>query len=140
MMGLYLYASGAQRQCITILSTLGVCESYTNLMSKKIRRIRKTKKPPIPQPLAPTMDSDDNPFVDNSTLNVEDLDTVVQVPPQPPQRTGTIYQLSDSMRSEARALAATGLYGEVFDNVNIGFGNTEQIIGRHGMCQNSKLA
>ena len=34
MIGLYLYASGAHRQCITVLSTLGLSESYTSLMSK----------------------------------------------------------------------------------------------------------
>lgn len=35
MIGLYLYASGAQRQCITVLSTISLSESYTNLTSKK---------------------------------------------------------------------------------------------------------
>jgi len=45
MIGLYLYASGAHRQCITVLSTLGLSESYTSLMSKNIRRKRKTKLP-----------------------------------------------------------------------------------------------
>lgn len=123
MIGLYLYASGAQRQCITVLSTLGLSESYTNLMSKNLQRIRRPKKP-LTQAVS---DSEDNPFLDNpSTLQ----------PPQPqtetPRRTGTVYQLSDIMRARSRAIADGGLYAETFDNVNIGFGNTEQIVGRHG--------
>lgn len=118
MLSLYLYACGAQRQSITVLSTLGLCESYTNLMTKNIRRKRKDKKDNTAQTID-SAPSDDNPFLD--TIKLE------------PQRTGTVYQLSDSMRQQARKLAATGLYAEDYDNVNINFKNTEQIIGRHGM-------
>jgi len=123
MIGLYLYASGAHRQCITVLSTLGLSESYTSLMSTNIRRKRKTKLPI------------DDPF----------LDTPVQAKPSSTsaelvQRTGTVYQLSDSMRSRARELAATGLFSVVYDNVNINFRNPEQIIGRHGMPQTDFLS
>ena len=43
-MALYFYATGAQRQAITVLSTIGLTESYTNLTSKKLKRHRKKKK------------------------------------------------------------------------------------------------
>lgn len=114
MLSLYLYASGAQRQSITVLSTLGICESYTNLMSKNIKRKRKPKVQSHPE----SMPSDDNPFLD--------------APMEIQKRTGTVYQLSDSMRERARRLAATGLYAEDYDNININFRNAEQIVGRHG--------
>jgi hypothetical protein len=74
MIGLYLYASGAQHQAISVLSTIGLCKSYSNLITK------------------------------NKTQH---------------RRTGTLHQLSDSMREKARELASTGLYGTVYDNINI---------------------
>lgn len=113
MIGLYLYATGAQRQCITVLSTLGLSESYTNLTSQNIRRKRKVKQAEEP-----------NPFVEGPSV-IPSTEIV--------QRTGTLHQLSDSMRSQARELAATGLFSVVYDNINLHFGSPEQIIGRHGM-------
>lgn len=119
MLSLYLYASGAQRQSITVLSTLGLCESYSNLMSKNLKRKRKVKT--RSQPLqTPSLPSDDNPFLDPLSEN------------EVQKRTGTVYQLCDSMRDRARKLAATGLYAEDYDNININFRNGEQIVGRHG--------
>lgn len=38
VLALYLYASGAQRQVISVLSTMGICESYTNLIARNKRR------------------------------------------------------------------------------------------------------
>ena len=52
-------------------------------------------------------------------------------PPSP--YTGTLRQLSGSMRARARLIAATGLYSTVYDNINMMFRSAEQIIGRHGM-------
>ena len=115
MIGLYLYASGAQRQCITVLSTLGLSESYTNLTSKNIRWKRKVKQ-------AEELD----PFVVPDSQSTAPLTEIVQ-------RTGTLHQLSESMRSRTRELAATGLFSVVYDNININFRNAEQIVGRHGM-------
>lgn len=133
MLSLYLYASGAQRQSISVLSTLGLCESYSNLMSKNRRRIRKSKAKTLLSTLEPA--SDDNPFIDvrpamadsEATPPMTQTDTIISLP-----RTGTVYQLSDSMRERARRLAATGLYAETYDNVNLNYKNAEQILGRHG--------
>ena len=119
MIGLYLYASGAQRQCITVLSTLGLSESYTNLTSKNIQRKRKVKQ-------AENCD----PFVEMPKASES-----AAPPTETVQCTGTLHQLSDSMRSHTRSMAATGLFSVVYDNVNINFRNAEQIVGRHGVLQ-----
>ena len=121
MIGLYLYASGAQRQCITVLSSLGLSENYTNLTSKNIRRKRKVKQ-------AEEVD----PFVVPVPVP-ESTDSLTEIV----ERTGTLHQLSDSMRSRTRELATTGLFSVVYDNININFRNAEQIVGRHGMFSTS---
>ena len=112
MIGLYLYASGAQRQTITVLSTLGLSESYTNIITKNKRRSKSLKQIPL----------------DAVLPELEIL---------PPKKnhsiyTGTLHQLSDSLRTQTRAIAATGLYSVVYDNINMMFRSAEQIIGRHG--------
>ncbi|KAJ7698296.1 hypothetical protein B0H17DRAFT_1129822 [Mycena rosella] len=57
IMGLYLYATGAQRQTITVMSHLGISESYQNLTHKPrtnihrcTRRICGDHDPPAPPP------------------------------------------------------------------------------------------
>ena len=116
-MALYFYATGAQRQAITVLSTIGLTESYTNLTSKKLKRHRKKKK------------------TSNSELQLEGdvLNTPGPESDEIVTRTGTLHQLSESMRSQTRQIAATGLYLVVYDNINIQLRTAEQIIGRHGL-------
>ncbi|KAJ2916959.1 hypothetical protein MD484_g3437, partial [Candolleomyces efflorescens] len=121
IMALYLYASGAQRQTINVLSKLGYSESYSSLISSRQRRIRKKKQPDRSQ-----RDSGLNPPLEE--------------PNGEGQRLGTLYQLSDSVRAEARAVAATGEYGVVYDNINIAFSNAEQILGRHDTQENGTCA
>ena len=116
MVSLYLYASGAQRQTITVLSTLGLSESYTNIITKNKRRSKKPKaieNAPIPK--IPVM-------VDEENMQPSSI------------YTGTLHHLSDSLRRRMRNIAATGLYSTVYDNINMMFRNAEQIIGRHGAC------
>jgi hypothetical protein len=115
IMDLYLYATGAQRQAITVLSTIGLSESYTNLTSKNIKRCRKKK------------DAGDSEVQLEGDMSFKlSSDAVVT-------RTGTLHQLSESMRARAREIAATGLYLVVYDNINIQLRTAEQIIGRHGL-------
>lgn len=103
--GLYLYATGSQRQSITVLSTLGLSESYSNIVSRNIQKKRT-----------------------NSSTNLEDENLSIHTP----GRTGTLRQLSASMRDMARGIASTGIYGIVYDNINMMFRNAEQVVGRHG--------
>ena len=120
MIGLYLYASGAQRQTITVLSTLGLSESYTNIITKNKRRSKSLKQIPLDAvlPELETLPPKKNPSASLSHSIY----------------TGTLHQLSDSLRTQTRAIAATGLYSVVYDNINMMFRSAEQIIGRHGEC------
>jgi hypothetical protein len=126
MLGLYLYATGAQRQTITVLSTLGLSESYGNLVSSNLRAKRKKKAGAISEgsSLSASRSVADVSF----TLDSE-LDVLVATPPQ---YTGTLRQLSQSMRANARSIAANMPYSVVYDNINMMFRNSEQIVGRHG--------
>jgi len=150
MLGLYLYASGAQRQTMTVLSTLGITESYTNIVTKNKRRQRKKKTAAQPnqelQPQQGTASSDTTANdLNDSTPRPASVDKAIpSIPstlapstgtdPVPLTRySGTLHQLSDSMRARARVIAATGLYSTVYDNINMMFRSAEQIIGCHGM-------
>ncbi|KAF8189330.1 hypothetical protein BJ912DRAFT_967209 [Pholiota molesta] len=44
VIGLYMYACGAQRQLMAVMSTLGLSESYSNLTSKNYRRTKDLKE------------------------------------------------------------------------------------------------
>jgi len=113
MIGLYLYATGAQRQAITVLSTLGLSESYSNLITRNVCRVRKSKKT---QNVSINSGDQDDPDPKDSSIG----------------RTGTLRQLSDAMREQTRTIAADGLFGTVYDNINMQSHNAEQIVGRHG--------
>jgi len=122
MIGLYLLATGAQRQAITVLSTLGLSESYTNIVTKNVRRQRKLKLSRVAEDVQ------------------EPHGAEGREPEQIPcQRTGTLHQLSDAMRAEAWEIAKTGLFGTVYDNINMNLRSAEQVVGRHGMSQVSVL-
>lgn len=104
-MGLYLYATGTGRQVITVLAGLGISESYTNLIAPDTRSKAQREKDRLAQEAG-------------------------QDVPRP--RGGTLRQLSSSARENARNLAEGGLFGEVFDNINMNRKNAEQVMGRHG--------
>lgn len=117
IMALYLHATGAHRQTINVLAKLGQCESYSNLTSSRIRRPRKLGKSILNSPLA--------------TESGEGI-TGPSLRPHASQHARTLDQLSESVREESRQLAATGIYGSMYDNVNFAFNTGEQILGRHG--------
>ncbi|KAJ7590264.1 hypothetical protein C8J56DRAFT_783751 [Mycena floridula] len=108
VMGLYLYATGSQRQQISVLLHVGITESYTNLVAKDTRSKKRRQ-------------------LDEATVQAGGI-------PEPPTG-GTLKQLSDSARRTARNVASLGLYGTVYDNINMAFKNAEQLIGRHGMSR-----
>lgn len=53
-----------------------------------------------------------------------------------PWDAGTLRVLSNSMRDMARGVAATGLFASVYDNINMVFKASEQIMGRTGESVN----
>ncbi len=124
IMGLYLYATGCQRQVISVLSTMGFSESYSNLVMSNIRR--ETKKP-------------EN-LEEAETRAVSEEGGAQASQKEAPRYSGTLRQLSSSVRTKTRSIAAVGLYGGVFDNINIMYRAPEQVIGRHGGCLTCKRA
>ena len=123
---MYMYASGAQRQSISVLSTLRLSESYSNLVSKNVRCVQILKKNSKGKEKAKTPEHSEEregeELVEGSSMEKD----------APKVSTGTLYQLSKSMRQETWKVAATGLFATVYDNININFHNPEEIIGRHG--------
>ncbi|KZP29949.1 hypothetical protein FIBSPDRAFT_985501 [Athelia psychrophila] len=110
VMGLYMYASGAQKQVITVLSHLGLTESYSSI----------TRKP-------------------RQAEDTEELE-VPTMPSLKPWDAGTLRVLSNCMRGIARSVAATGLFGTVYDNINMVFRTAEQVIGRTDSQENGTCA
>jgi hypothetical protein len=112
---------------MTVLSTFGFCESYSNIVSQNLRRSRKKK---------PTGTDSESKTTESGTQII--LGTEVQVALASESnsnsrvKTGTLRQLSDAMRTRAREIAATGLYMVVYDNINIQLRTGEQVIGHHG--------
>ncbi|KAH7906548.1 hypothetical protein BJ138DRAFT_1137935 [Hygrophoropsis aurantiaca] len=88
VMALYFYATGAQRQTISVASHIGLSESYSSIL----------------------------------------------------WRPGTLRALSDSMRDMARTIAENGLFGVVYDNINMMLRVGEQVIGRNNTQENGTCA
>ncbi|KAJ8519429.1 hypothetical protein ONZ45_g3620 [Pleurotus djamor] len=112
LLGLYLYATGTERQPISVLSHLGISESYTSIVAKE-RRKKST----------------------GATPNGDSSDTTEQY-----TRAGTLRSLSASMREAARRIAATGTFAVVYDNINIMFRAAEQALGRTDSLENGTCA
>ncbi|KAK1227067.1 hypothetical protein PQX77_009900 [Marasmius sp. AFHP31] len=118
MMSMYLYSNGAQRQLITVLSRLGVCESYPTLTRNETVKPRRVGEGRVVAVKAR-----------KPSPNVVDG-----------KRLGVLRNLSVSMREQARNLAQTGLMEEIFDNINFQSYVAEQKVGSHttqenGTCQ-----
>ncbi|KAJ7855702.1 hypothetical protein B0H13DRAFT_2357728 [Mycena leptocephala] len=109
IMAIYLYASGAQRQTISVLAHLGISESYQNLIQKPhflVNRHARETKPGEPLPATPpsTPITSDPPYIPPDPMALGSCWCPSNF------RMGTLRQLSGSMRDMARSVAATGLY------------------------------
>jgi hypothetical protein len=162
LMSLYLYATGSQRQPISVLAHLGLSESYTNLISKPriigsdtacqnvvlaARDSRTSSVQPsnpsttqLPAgkttspPTAETLPVHEQP-ASITVPNVATTSTQTQPPgPDLPKyrKPGILRQLSGTMRDSARRLASTGLFAMSYDNINMMLRTGEQIMGRNG--------
>ncbi|KII94576.1 hypothetical protein PLICRDRAFT_25394 [Plicaturopsis crispa FD-325 SS-3] len=161
IMGLYFFATGTQRQSMTVVSHLGLSESYSNLTAK--RRKRKRKKPsgsdrsrspsPVPGPstAAPSPHQPSNATPNSGETSQPGIAAADQWLPDGvspvtdpsllhPGQAGTLRTLSESMMVSARSVAATGLYATVYDNINMVFHAAEQIMGRTDSQENGTCA
>ncbi|KAF8153776.1 hypothetical protein B0H34DRAFT_753214 [Crassisporium funariophilum] len=121
---LYLYSSGSQRQPLSVLSHLGLGESYDSIVSKNRKRKRKKKKtsPSNRDSLGP------------------DAQAAPAATPVPSQRAGSLRELSNSMIDMACVIASTGLFATSYDNINMVFKAAEQIVGRTDAQENGTCA
>lgn len=148
IMSLYLYANGAQRQVITVISHLGISESYNNLIAKATKLVQspsasaaldtETRDVDIQQPsfASRKVTCVDTPDVDShrnrTQTPTQENHTKPDRKPHRPRQPGTLRKLSLSMCSMAHGVASTGLFAMSYDNINMMFRAAEQIIGRTG--------
>ncbi|KXN82724.1 hypothetical protein AN958_02062 [Leucoagaricus sp. SymC.cos] len=129
--GLWLYSTGAQRQTHAVLSSLGITESYSHLV------LRRTPQRIMTTPSQQNLDTRDTLSTPIQSLPAgQGSDTVMSSQKQ----LGTLFQLSESMRNEARTVAASGTFGVVYDNINMTLRSAEQVIGRHDSQENGTCA
>ncbi|KAF8074686.1 hypothetical protein FPV67DRAFT_1474575 [Lyophyllum atratum] len=134
VMGLYLYSSGIQKQALSVMTHIGVAESYDSIIRQKRRRKKKTlEEPTTPTPNAHATAS---PALDNlANMTAEEMyDVMYDV------KGGTLRQLSASMVDVARVIASTGLFACSYDNINMVFRAAEQIVGRTDAQENGTCA
>ncbi|KAF9044014.1 hypothetical protein BJ165DRAFT_1347648 [Panaeolus papilionaceus] len=117
---LYLYACGTQRQVMSVLNHVGLSESYTGLTAK-----------------LPSNSGDSTSSKKNSTTQ-SDKSPATRAPIR--KSAGSLLQLSQSMRQEARKVAARVTFGEVYDNINFADKVAEQVIGRITAIENGTCA
>ena len=133
-----MYASGAQRQVITVISHLGLLESYNNLIAKASKpqphkniNLTSAKEPQNSLIIAPLLGSSTsttktplaNP-IDGLVAPPELAESITKSKPHQPARPrqpGTLRQLSVSMRDMAHNIASMGLFATSYDNINMMF-------------------
>lgn len=149
---LYLYSTGTQRQAVSVLSHLGLCESYTNTTRSEHAPSGPTKgaatcashqashsEAESPTPSAtgaaqssisessvPAMETSSIPSSSNTSQP-----TPMPPPQKPRRRLGTIRLLSDAILSQVRKIAEEYLWAASYDNINLVMRTAEQLVGRN---------
>ncbi|KAI0351936.1 hypothetical protein OH77DRAFT_1486727, partial [Trametes cingulata] len=111
VLGLYLYATGAQRQIISVLSNLGFCSSYPSIAGKK--------------PHGNVEGGSEAPASGFPLLH---------------RGAGLLRRISSACRRATRCCAHSSLCGHVYDNINMVFKIAEQILGRKDSQENGTCA
>lgn len=114
-------STGAQRQHLSIATTLGMSVSYPSIIYQA--------KHDANHPEARSTGIS----AEESSSNDTDLDEDSPMPKGPKKHeraVGTLAQLSDACRQTARDVAQSGLFVTVYDNINMMFRVAEQILGR----------
>ncbi|OSD06261.1 hypothetical protein PYCCODRAFT_1354209, partial [Trametes coccinea BRFM310] len=116
ILGLYAYASGAQRQVISVMSQLGLTISYPMLAGRDKSR---------------TEDASTVPEDTTKTRQSQGLGSAA---------VGLLKRLSNACRSRSREAALMNLLAYVYDNINMLFKVAEQVVGRKDTQQNGTCA
>ncbi|KAI0349403.1 hypothetical protein OH77DRAFT_1465461 [Trametes cingulata] len=155
VMGLYLYATGASRQLVSVLSHMGLSSSYQTLAGT---RTRATARATISTGSDSECAGDQTPTrIGGTSRTLGDpapavsMDTM-ETQPQDMRRTGILQSLSNSCRmslrerTKAAGAAANPSHPEpdglanVYDNINFMFRAAEQILGRKDSQENGTCA
>ncbi|KAH9911535.1 uncharacterized protein BXZ73DRAFT_93356 [Epithele typhae] len=116
---LYFYANGTSRQSISVASALGICSSYTTIVgSAKVHR--NFDMPP------PGLEEDDN--------------AKPETPASFWRGAGLLRRVGYSCRLAARELAHSSLAGYVYDNINVTFKVSEQVLGHQDTVESGTCA
>ncbi|KAI0707558.1 hypothetical protein C8T65DRAFT_576601 [Cerioporus squamosus] len=121
VLGLYLYATGAQRQTISVLSHLGLSSTYQMLASDTESDTAAAHPPSVPTPATPACAGHQG----------------------HKPRGGLLHDLSESCRDELRTRAQApeaDPLADVYDNINFMFRAAEQIIGKKDSQENGTCA
>ncbi|KAJ7235067.1 hypothetical protein C8J57DRAFT_1572916 [Mycena rebaudengoi] len=140
----YLMATGAQRQHFSILSGFRLTMGYTSVISRGTKLKEVTKD-------ATASDDDTSNEIDgvdppepalpgrHARKNKKRRDTK-KAKKKRIRSPGTLSLLSDACRATARAIASTGLFLVMYDNVNMMVRVAEQILGRKNTQENGTCA
>ncbi|KAH9887686.1 hypothetical protein C8Q73DRAFT_748529 [Cubamyces lactineus] len=151
VLGLYTYASGAQRQVMSVLSHLGITCSYPTLTGRtsvpqaaETPSTRQTNGDDDALSSESDQDDIDRPHAEaqapRSQVTLEDKTSDSIAKRALKRAVGLLKLLSDSSMSVAQQKAQTHLLANVYDNINMLFKIAEQILGRKDTQQNGTCA
>ncbi|KAJ7463671.1 hypothetical protein FB451DRAFT_1180152 [Mycena latifolia] len=149
--GTYLMATGAQRQHFGVLHGIGFSMGYSSIIGQGAKGGNSKDTTEAKRDTTETeSDSDSNPFIDIDGVdppvpgrNAKKNKKARKAKKEKKRRMrspGTLWLLANACRATARAVAATGLFLIVYDNVNMMVRVAEQILGRKNTQENGTCA
>ncbi|KAI0651871.1 hypothetical protein C8Q79DRAFT_897275 [Trametes meyenii] len=134
ILGLYLYATGAQRQVLSVLSTLGFCSSYPSIAGSG----NKFEEPPNLDTQVGDARRDRDAIEDAGNEQPSQAPNTLQSLLY--RGAGLLRCISTACRLSSWACAQSSLCGNVYDNINMMFKIAEQILGRKDSQENGTCA
>ncbi|EMD42077.1 hypothetical protein CERSUDRAFT_28738, partial [Gelatoporia subvermispora B] len=134
VLGLYMYACGAQRQVISVLSHLGLCSSYPMIVGRAHddhdEDQADTPSEASEPPSSVSSQSD-------SASETQDTRTTIK---SKTTGLGLLRRLAEACRRAVRQLAQDEFLGTAYDNINFMLRIAEQILGRKDAQENGTCA
>ncbi|KAJ7716911.1 hypothetical protein DFH07DRAFT_973770 [Mycena maculata] len=134
--GTYLMATGAQRQHFSVLHGIGFSMGYSSIISQET----KTKVTANESAAADPLNEIDGVELGRHAKRNKKNRESKKVKKKRARAPGTLWQLSEACRATACALAFTGLFLVMYDNINMMVRITEQILGRKNTQENGTCA